>query len=247
MSTWTVGKLGMADTGLGWTIQVCLPTVCSCCQCAYVLRIYLYSLHPACPENAFICSDGKCIHPAWLCDGMVDCVRGQDERTKNCYPGNYYVTAQRQFLIMSSEPPSTWVRLFSFSDEEEEEEETGGGVGGLCPIRQYRCSDGTCIPESYLCDGYANDCPRNEDEERDCTTSGGEEEEEEEEEEVVCREDEYQCGSDQTCIPMRYLCDGFPNDCQGNEDEDHCDNGEWEVNTCAQLDNHSQWALFLTI
>ena len=33
-----------------------------------------------------------------------------------------------------------------------------------------------------------------------------------------CKEDEYKCSSG-TCIPERYLCDNFPNDCENNEDE----------------------------
>ena len=38
----------------------------------------------------------------------------------------------------------------------------------------YRCSDGQCIPNRFLCDGFPDDCPNNEDEnESNCDDEEG--------------------------------------------------------------------------
>ena len=34
-----------------------------------------------------------------------------------------------------------------------------------------------------------------------------------------CGDDEYMCSNGIDCIPNRFLCDGIPNDCPDNEDE----------------------------
>lgn len=35
-----------------------------------------------CPQNEYMCSDGKCISKAYACDGYPDCSTGEDE--SNC-------------------------------------------------------------------------------------------------------------------------------------------------------------------
>ena len=40
-------------------------------------------------------------------------------------------------------------------------------IVGVCPMHQFRCDDGTCIPVMWACDG-ANDCGDNSDEDRYC-------------------------------------------------------------------------------
>ena len=34
-----------------------------------------------CPADHFDCKDGNCIKMEWKCDGRVDCVSGDDEKT----------------------------------------------------------------------------------------------------------------------------------------------------------------------
>ena len=46
-----------------------------------------------------------------------------------------------------------------------EDEDPGlcGGGGGSCSSSEYTCSDGACIPDSWVCDGYY-DCSGGDDE-----------------------------------------------------------------------------------
>ena len=44
-------------------------------------------------------------------------------------------------------------------------------VVNLCPMDQFRCKDGKCIPISWACDGYP-DCSNEEDEDSTTCTQG---------------------------------------------------------------------------
>ncbi|XP_071819905.1 uncharacterized protein [Apostichopus japonicus] len=110
-----------------------------------------------------------------------------------------------------------------------------------CLSSQYECYNGTCIPDSWICDGYY-DCAFGEDEYNCNHTCGASE--------FQClngtcipggwlcdgiidcgfAEDEYECNStcgfqclNGDCIPYSWICDGI-HDCHLSEDEQNCNN-----------------------
>ncbi|XP_034951000.1 very low-density lipoprotein receptor isoform X2 [Chelonus insularis] len=120
----------------------------------------------------------------------------------------------------------------------------------VCPLRQFQCKNGNCLPMPWVCDG-ADDCKDNSDEspsickpesckdtefkckngkcipghwhcdnESDCSDGS-------DEDSTVCRlrpcaETEFQCSPGE-CIAKSWVCD-HQNDCQNGEDEKNCQN-----------------------
>ncbi|XP_049955960.1 uncharacterized protein LOC126473142 isoform X1 [Schistocerca serialis cubense] len=76
--------------------------------------------------------------------------------------------------------------------------------GITCLKNEFQCSDGTCIPNRWVCDNV-NDCPYATDE-NNCTQ---------------CAEGEVSCEKDKKCIPAHWKCDGYK-DCQDGSDELNC-------------------------
>uniref|UniRef100_A0A8W8MCX1 Ig-like domain-containing protein n=1 Tax=Magallana gigas TaxID=29159 RepID=A0A8W8MCX1_MAGGI len=74
-----------------------------------------------------------------------------------------------------------------------------------CEADQMTCSNGKCVPISYICDGD-NDC-RDMSDEQNCPSR-------------TCAGDEMKC-SNRKCVPIRYICDG-DNDCGDMSDEQNC-------------------------
>ncbi|XP_067949896.1 low-density lipoprotein receptor-related protein 2-like [Watersipora subatra] len=75
----------------------------------------------------------------------------------------------------------------------------------VCPISQFQCDNSNCVYPWELCDGNDN-CGDNSDEGDFCTG---------------CTTLQFQCLSDDTCIPESYQCDG-ENDCSDGSDENDC-------------------------
>ena len=80
------------------------------------------------------------------------------------------------------------------------------GADAGCTDDQFACKDGSCILLSFVCDGVADDCPDNGDEEG-CPTSG-------------CAWDQFTC-KDGSCIDSSWVCDGTA-DCPDGDDETGC-------------------------
>ncbi|XP_014488136.1 PREDICTED: very low-density lipoprotein receptor-like isoform X2 [Dinoponera quadriceps] len=75
-----------------------------------------------------------------------------------------------------------------------------------CPLRQFRCNNGRCIPISWVCD-KSDDCTDNSDESpEECKNT------------QECKESEFKCTSGR-CIPNIWHCDG-DRDCPDGVDED---------------------------
>ena len=93
-----------------------------------------------------------------------------------------------------------------------------------CTPGDFRCTDGSCIPELWQCDGEP-ECPDGLDEwDQLCSKSyntGSLINTLPSEEKARCTNDHYRCDIDGTCIPSSWLCDD-QNDCEDGSDEIGC-------------------------
>ncbi|ROT81689.1 putative sortilin-related receptor [Penaeus vannamei] len=96
---------------------------------------------------------------------------------------------------------------------------TGGSKAPLrveeCFPGYYMCATGTCIPESFVCNGVVN-CVTGDDE-MNCGQTGNSTSEVF----AKCSEFSYECAGG-VCVPLDKVCDGIIN-CIMGDDEEHCE------------------------
>ncbi|XP_066263256.1 uncharacterized protein [Branchiostoma lanceolatum] len=90
-----------------------------------------------CSESERQCFDSSCIPDDWWCDGWYDCSQAEDE--SECEDATTIPDITTATLPVDATP------------------------GENCLESQHQCSDGSCIPGYYWCDGVS-DCPQDDDE-----------------------------------------------------------------------------------
>uniref|UniRef100_A0A669AYK6 Heparan sulfate proteoglycan 2 n=1 Tax=Oreochromis niloticus TaxID=8128 RepID=A0A669AYK6_ORENI len=198
------------------------------------LGVVTPSVRPCMPDE-HRCGDGTCILMEYLCDNRQDCRDMSDE--VNCGEWPHWP------IIPIITTPATTV-------DTTPKVVHPPGPRGPCRVDQATCQTGECIPRDYICDGQRdcpdgsdefrcgtpspcepnefkckngrcalklwrcdgdNDCEDNSDE-TDCPSKGPDDR---------CAPEQFECLSDNKCIPASYQCDEEP-DCEDRSDEYGC-------------------------
>ncbi|XP_014607947.1 PREDICTED: basement membrane-specific heparan sulfate proteoglycan core protein isoform X7 [Polistes canadensis] len=158
-----------------------------------------------CPAGKFRCKDGLCLDSKKRCDGRSHCLDGSDEINCQCpigkRPCDNGVCIDERFFCDEN------FDCLDHSDERDCPTDEATNQGGSssreeCRGEEFACTDGTCIPRAYVCDGRP-DCRGGADE-RDCPSQG-------------CGQDQFQCRTGD-CIRIDQKCDRRI-DCEDGSDE----------------------------
>lgn len=135
----------------------------------------------------FQCKNDLCIFKSWLCDGDKDCPDGSDEfncsttaKTTTPIPIPSGKCGPWQFTCKNQHCIPEWWKCDSVNDCGDNSDEIDCNSRNpskttpspmpaptpseICQLNQFRCFDGQCIDEAWVCDGV-RDCTQGEDEE----------------------------------------------------------------------------------
>jgi len=175
-----------------------------------------------CGADKFTCGDASCIAAGRVCDGVSDCLDGDDEEACDGEAGESGCAANQWACADGVCVPEDWRCDGEYEDcgggeDEQGCEDVPPSEG--CAAEEFTCNDGECISGSWRCDGEYDDCSGGEDE-QDCAGA-------EDEDPGGCSASEWAC-ADGACIPEGWRCDGEYTDCAGGEDEEGCGGGMGE-------------------
>ncbi|XP_071537001.1 G-protein coupled receptor GRL101-like [Panulirus ornatus] len=180
-----------------------------------------------CGEQQFRCPNSQCISLGNVCDAQCDCVDCADEQ--DC--SRYYTRTSGVAACEVGEAITCVVLeerrdkdrcvagenicdgtnhcYYGYQVSDERGCHLSSKENGKCTSpdgeKLFPCSDGRCIPATFLCDKKV-DCLHGEDE-HDCPV-------------LECQEDEWQCASGQ-CVPVTSRCD-LAFHCHDKSDEMNC-------------------------
>eukprot|EP01084_Bolivina_argentea_P005058 9567_1 len=169
--------------------------------CKYTNGSYIADAHNQCLQGDFQCDDGRCIWGGFICNGVKDCISGEDEGEN------------------------------SVSHHESHDHDTCDFSLVECPPDYFMClSTGECLPNFKTCDGIL-DCEDGSDEGRTHNCSQKIIAKHCEELVISYNfmhghddrfhqswSGQFKCNNGQ-CIPAEYACDGIPGDCVDLSDE----------------------------
>lgn len=108
-----------------WTVKI--DTNCMA-QIEYTLCVEPAWKVVSCSRGQFECSDGSCILQSQVCDGLRQCLDGQDEQY--CWCTNHDIIIEDfNFCYFNCSRPTC-----------------------VCPPMYYQCAKGGCIQYTYVCD-----------------------------------------------------------------------------------------------
>ncbi|XP_047235897.1 basement membrane-specific heparan sulfate proteoglycan core protein isoform X4 [Girardinichthys multiradiatus] len=189
-----------------------------------------------CMADEYRCGDGTCIPMEYYCDNRPDCTDMSDETSCEMSvplvlttPAAVTPTLPGGLGPFGPHPPVPPIRCKADqakcqsgecisqkficdgqTDCQDGSDELGCGTPSPCEPNEFKCKNGRCALKLWCCDGD-NDCEDNSDE-TDCPTKGPNDR---------CNPGQFECRSDNTCIPASYQCDQEP-DCSDRSDEFGC-------------------------
>ena len=201
---------------------------CSVCTAANI-DCFTECVYPACvcSDYYYQCTDGGCMTFDKLCDGQLDCPKGEDERgcvidqkkkhivsvtVQDVDLSTGFCRGKRDHLPCVSQSECYSIQSLCHYDTQNGVMihcADGTHLGGYCVSHacnhRYKCLLSYCIPTHKVCDGVA-DC-RDGDDEVGC-------------DDMACP-GHLRCSHTTFCVPPHEICDGEPH-CPFREDEKFC-------------------------
>jgi len=187
----------------------------NCTYSTTTARLTTTPYNLTCMHDEFLCNGTRnvCVLSRQLCDGVLDCPDGSDERfcIDTCMGQNQFRCGTGQCLPMYMKCDG---RRDCTDNSDEINCYSTSTSRPVCASELYTCEDSTaCIYEAWVCDGEP-DCPMGDDEK--CINGSL----------VTCNSRQFHCLYNGGCIPNSYVCDG-EKDCADGTDELFC----WQNST----------------